>query len=117
MNRNGTRAQVQRAKTELDQAEQQLATRCPPWRERLSRHRLSLLIGGGLLGGFALATASPRRWSRFGAFLFGGSAWLAHSPIGPALLGALWATMLDPSDAHRPHPAAVASSAPPNGKR
>ena len=117
MNRSGARARVRRARTELDQAELQLAARCRPWCERLGRHRLSLLVGGGLLGGFALATASPQRWSRIGAAVFGGSAWLARSPVGPALLGALWTNILYSPNASRPHPAASARAESPAGER
>lgn len=97
--------------------EQQLAMRWQRWRKRFQRHRLSMLIGGGLLGGIALTTVSPRRWSRVGGALFGGSAWLARSAIGPALLSAVWAHLLSRSAA--PHAStehfaidAVGSSAP-----
>lgn len=116
MNRNGARTRVRNARAELEKAEQQLATRYPPWRERLGRHRLSLLVGGGLLGGFALATVSPKRWSRVGAVLFGGSAWLIHSPVGPALLGALWTNILGASDVSRSHAADVAVATLPASK-
>ena len=97
MNRNDARTRVHRARIELDQAEQQLAERWQPWRERFQRHRLSVLIGSGLIGGFALATVSPRRWSGVGAAIFGGSAWLARSPIGLTALGALWTAVLGSS--------------------
>jgi hypothetical protein len=90
MNRDNARARVHRAKVELDASEQQLAAHWQPWRERIGRHRLSLLIGGGLLGGLALAMVPPKRWARVGAGLFGGSAWLVRSALGPAVLGALW---------------------------
>jgi hypothetical protein len=55
------------------------------------RERLAVWIGAGLAGGLALATLSPRHWSRLGAALFGGSAWVLRSPIGPALLAAVLA--------------------------
>lgn len=113
MTRGGARARVRRARTELDQAELQLAARCRPWGELLRRHRLSLLVGGGLLGGFALALAPPRWWSRFGAALFGGSARLAGSPVVPAVLGALWTNIFCSSDASRPLPADSACAEPP----
>jgi hypothetical protein len=96
------RARVQRARTELDQVEQQLAVRWQPWRARIDRHRTSLLIGGGLIGGLALATVAPKRWARVGAALFGGSAWLARSGIGTAVFAALWTNILNSSVAtHR----------------
>jgi hypothetical protein len=93
MNRDNARARVNCARMELEAAEQQLAAHWQPWRERIDRYRLSLLIGGGLLGGLALATVSPKRWSRVGAALFGGSAWLVRSAIGPAVLSALWTSI------------------------
>jgi hypothetical protein len=113
MNRGGARARVRRARTELDQAELQLAARWRPWRERLRRHRLSLLVGGGLLGGFALVMTPPRWWSRIGAALFGGSAWLASSPVGPAVLGVLWTNIFCSPDPSRPHPPDSARAGPP----
>ena len=94
MSRNGSREQVRCAGLELDRIERQLTTRWQSWRERLDRHRLPLLIGGGLLGGFALAAVSPRRWSRMGAALFGSGAWLARSPLGPVLVATLWTSIL-----------------------
>ncbi len=78
------------------------------------RHRLALLIGSGLLGGIALATLRPKAWSRVGAVLFGSGAWLARSPVGPALLGALWTNILSDSTATRRPAVANASSAPPS---
>jgi hypothetical protein len=39
----------------------------------------------------ALATLSPRQWSRLGSLVFGGSARILRSPIGPALLAAILA--------------------------
>jgi hypothetical protein len=80
---------------DLDRAEQQLATQCLPWRALLGRHRLAWLIGSGLLGGVALATVPPKRWSRLGALLFGNGAALLRSPLGLPLLGALWTVLQD----------------------
>lgn len=94
MSSNSARARVRLARAELERAEQQLAGRWQSWRERFGRHRMSLLIGGGLLGGFVLVVLSPRRWSRVGASLFGTGAWLARSPAGSALLGALCTNIL-----------------------
>ena len=104
MNRNNARARVHRAQVELEAAEQQLAARWQPWRERFRHHRLSVLIGGGLLGGLVLATVPPKGWARVGAAVFGGSTWLVRSAIGPAILGALWTGLQNPL------PAACASA-------
>ncbi len=60
----------------------------PAWSPR---ERLALWIGAGLAGGLALATLSPRQWSRLGSMLLGGSARILRSPIGPALLAAILA--------------------------
>jgi hypothetical protein len=61
------------------------------------RERLALWIGAGLAGGLALATLSPRQWSRLGSALFGGSARILRSPIGPALLAAILARASAPT--------------------
>ena len=55
------------------------------WHEQ---QRLALWIGGGLAAGLAMAALSPKHWSRIGSVVFGASAWLLRSPIGPALLAA-----------------------------
>lgn len=57
----------------------------------LERQRLAIWVGAGLAGGLALATLSPRQWSRLGALVFGAGAWLIRSPIGPAVLAAVLA--------------------------
>jgi hypothetical protein len=101
MNRGNARARVHRAEVELDAAEQQLAVRWQPWRERIRRQRLPWLIGGGFLGGLALAMVPPKRWASLGAVLFGGSAWLARSAIGPAMLSALWSEIQQSSPCDR----------------
>jgi len=101
MNRSSARARVRRARVELDAAEQQLAAGWQPWRARFRNHRLSALIGAGLLGGFAAATVPPKHWARLGAAVFGGAAWLTRSAIGPAVLGALW-TRVQGSSARAP---------------
>ena len=46
---------------DLVQADRQLSLQSDSWRERLVRYRLPLLLGGGLLGGMALAILSRRR--------------------------------------------------------
>jgi len=101
MNRSSARARVRRARVELDAAEQQLAAGWQPWRAGFRNHRLSALIGAGLLGGFAAATVPPKHWARLGAAVFGGAAWLTRSAIGPAVLGALW-TRVQGSSARAP---------------
>lgn len=93
MNRDKARARVQCAQLELDAAEKQLAACWRPWRERLHRQRLPLLIGGGLLGGLALALVPPRIWANVGASLFGNSARVARSALGPSVVGALLAAI------------------------
>ena len=50
-----------RAGFDITQADQQLEAHSRTWRERLVRYRLPLLLGGGLLGGMALAILSRRR--------------------------------------------------------
>ncbi len=67
----------------------------------LERRRLAIWIGAGLAGGLALATLSPRQWSRLGALAFGAGAWLLRSPVGPALLAAVLARATADSSAHR----------------
>lgn len=91
MNAFGTRRRVRQAEFELQATERALDASWQTWRARLQRHRAAILVGGGLLGGLALATVSPKRWARVGALVLGGSARLARSPLLPALLGALLA--------------------------
>lgn len=67
----------------------------------VDRQRLGLWIGAGLVGGLALATMSPRQWSRLGGLVFGAGAWLLRSPIGPALLAAVLARATANSDDER----------------
>jgi hypothetical protein len=78
-----------------------------------SRHRLSLLIGSGLVGGVALITLPPKHWARVGAALFGCGAWLARSPIGLALVVNLWNKIPRDSIATRRPEVAEAGSSPP----
>lgn len=66
----------------------------PVWSQR---ERLAMWIGAGLAGGLALATLSPRHWSRLGSLVFGGSARILRSPIGPALLAAILARASAPA--------------------
>lgn len=67
----------------------------------LERQRLAIWIGAGVAGGLALATLSPRQWSRLGALMFGVGAWLLRSPIGPALLAAVLARATADGNADR----------------
>ena len=101
--RSEARAQVRRAREELDRAERQLATTWPTWGERWRRHRVGFLIGGGLLGGFAVAWVPPRRVARAGAAATRLVAWIAGSAVGPVLLGALAARLLGPRADASPH--------------
>ena len=84
---------VHQARIELEAAERALDSHRQPWFERLSRHRVALLIGSGLLSSLAFATVPPRRLARVGASLFAGSASLARSPLIPLFLGALLTNM------------------------
>ena len=119
MTHDERRLRVLRARVEFDQSAQQLAARWQLRRDWFDRHRLALLIGGGLLSGLALASVTPKRWSGVGAALFGGGAWLARSEVGPAIFAALWTSVLSSVvEAHRPaadqSATGEAGSAPPN---
>ena len=46
---------------DLAQTDRQVSLQSGSWRERLVRYRMPLLLGGGLLGGMALAILSRRR--------------------------------------------------------
>jgi hypothetical protein len=59
--------------------------------DRDERQRLAPWIGAGLIAGLAMASLSPRQWSRLGSALFGGGARILLSPVGPALLAAILA--------------------------
>ena len=89
MTHDERRLRVLRARVELDQTAQQLAARWQLQCDWFDRHRLALLIGGGLLGGLALASVTPKHWSGVGAALFGGGAWLVRSEVGSPILAAL----------------------------
>lgn len=108
MNLELSRQRVRQARIELDLAQQELDQSWQPWRESLRRNKANLVIGGGLVSGLALATLPPRVWSRLGAALFGGTAWLARSKLSPALLGAFFAGL-------QTVPAAPKSAAAENG--
>ncbi|MDR3387583.1 MAG: hypothetical protein P4L92_11060 [Rudaea sp.] len=90
MSKIGARIRVHEARMELEAAERALESRCRPWRRYLRHHYTSLLIGSGLVGGFALAAVAPKQWARLGAIFFSSGARLAQSALLPALLGALW---------------------------
>lgn len=100
------RCRIRRARAALDHAELQLAPRWQRWRKWLGQPPPSMLIGAGVLGGFVLAALPPKWWSRAGAAVFGGGAWLARSPLGPPILATLWTALLVPSK----HPAPPASA-------
>jgi hypothetical protein len=59
--RDRSAMQQRRIGFDLTQADRQLSLQSRSWRERLIRYRLPLLLGGGLLGGMALAILSRRR--------------------------------------------------------
>lgn len=110
MSRRSAHVRVQRVREEHNQAQQRLATHRQSRRGRPERHRLPWLIGGGLLGGLALAILPPKRWAQAGALLLGGGARLMRSALGPALLGALWMNLAD-------FPAAARATTPGDVKR
>jgi len=111
---DSARSRIRRARTALDHAEQQLAPRWQRWRKWFGEPALPVLIGGGLLGGFVLAALPRKWWSRTGAAVFGGGAWLARSPLGPPLVAALWTTILAaPKQPPGSAPAHVAGAAAP----
>ena len=105
------RERIRRARAALDHAEQQLAPRRRNWREVLGQTPLPVLIGSGLLGGFALGALPPKWWSRAGSALFGGGARLARSPFGPPIFAALWTTILFSSRRPVSRPASVSAAA------
>lgn len=111
MKGKAARARVRQARAEVADAERALAALTQSWRERLARHSAWLLIGGGALGGFALARVAPRHWSRAGAALFGGGAWLARLPLAPVILGALLSRAPPPAPVSQVR-AGVAEGAP-----
>jgi hypothetical protein len=59
----------------------------------MSKRRALLLLGGGTLGGIALASIGPKHWARAGAALFGSGAWLARLPIAPLVLSLILARL------------------------
>lgn len=113
MSRRGAHLRALRARDEHNQAEQRLATHRQPRRGRPDHHRLSWLIGGGLLGGLALAILPPKRWAQAGALLLGCGARLMRSALGPALLGALWMNLADSPAAARATTTGDVNRAPP----
>jgi len=114
MSRRGAHVRAQRVREERNQAPQRLATHRPSRRGHPDRHRLSWLIGGGLLGGLALAILPPKRWAQAGALLLGGGARrLMRSALAPALLGALWMNRADSRTAARATTAGDGNRAPP----
>ena len=96
MSRRGAHVRTQRVRDERNQAPQRLATPRPSRRGHPDRHRLSWLIGGGLLGGLALAILPPKRWAQAGA-----------------LLGALWMNLADSPTAARATTTGDGNRAPP----
>jgi len=105
------RERIRRARAALDHAEQQLAPRRRNWREVLGQTPSPVLIGSGLLDGFALGALPPKWWSRAGGALFGGGARLARTAFGPPIFAALWTTILLSSTRPVPPPASVSGAA------
>ena len=90
----GRRLRVAHCSDAVNRAERTLAEHAAEGHD-VRYARAPLLIGGGLLAGFALTTVRTAFWSRTGGVLLGGAAWLLRSPAGPLLAGALWAKLLD----------------------
>jgi hypothetical protein len=87
MSQNRSRKSVAQARAAVEQAERVLDTRCASWEKRHAGQRAAALIGGGFLGGFALAILPVKTWTRIGAAIAGTSAWLARSSLTPTLFG------------------------------
>jgi hypothetical protein len=80
---------IRLAEAELDAAQAALTRDTVPLRSSLRRHRGALIVGGGLISGFALCWLPTRLWARVGAIVGGGAAMAARSMITPMIAGAL----------------------------
>jgi hypothetical protein len=101
MSSNASRQSVAQARVALEHAERVLDARCTSWEQRHAVPRAAWLLGGGFLGGFALATLSVKTWTKIGAAVAGTGAWLARSSLTPTLFG-LAVGALRPSRPGRP---------------
>jgi hypothetical protein len=80
---------IRLAEAELDAAHAALARDTDPIRTSFRRHRGAWIVGGGLVGGFALSWLPTRLWARVGAIVGGGAALAARSMLTPMIAGAL----------------------------
>lgn len=79
------------AQAALDAAHTAFVLETLPIKASFCRHRVAWIVGGGLLGGWALNWLPLRAWARIGAAIGGTGALLARSFLTPLIAGALLA--------------------------
>lgn len=67
-------------------------------RVRLQRHRVGMIVAGGIGAGMLVGWLPVRSWLRTGAAAVSTGFALARTPIGPLLFGALFARHSSPAE-------------------
>jgi hypothetical protein len=91
MNTSSASSRVVAAQAELDNARAALINGTASAERRFRDHRVAWILGGGFVGGFALAFAPRRFWAGVGALVGSSAALAARSVLTPMIAGALLA--------------------------
>jgi hypothetical protein len=83
------KSRVSEAQADVDAARTELADSLAVIRTRMRNHRAGVIIGAGLVSGFALSLLPTKLWARVGAVLGATGALVARSVLAPMIAGAL----------------------------
>ena len=83
------KARVNEAQADVNMARAELADSLAVIRTRMRNHRTGVILGAGLISGFALSLLPTKLWARVGAVLGATGALVARSVLAPMIAGAL----------------------------
>jgi hypothetical protein len=89
MNPHSIKARVNEAEADVNVAGAELADSLALIRMRIRKHPTAVLLGSGLLAGFALSILPTKLWARVGAVVGATGALVARSVLAPMIAGAL----------------------------
>ena len=83
------KSRVNEAQADVDAEGAELADSLAIIRARMRKHRTGVILGAGLVSGFALSLLPTKLWARVGAVLGATGALVARSVLAPMIAGAL----------------------------